>query len=38
VGLMYLEALKGIFNPLNFPATILTLETRLLILKSYQLI
>jgi hypothetical protein len=30
---MYLDALKGIFNPLNLPATILTLETRLLMLK-----
>ena len=33
VGLMYLEALNGIFNPLNFPATILTLETLFLMLK-----
>ena len=38
VGLIYLEALKGIFNPLNLPATIRTLETRLLMHKSYQLI
>jgi len=33
VGLMYFEALNGIFNPLNLPATILTLETLLLMLK-----